>query len=100
MSRRLLLLILFTVTILASCSKKQTVAQADTVEYFKLHLKADMNYAAIAQRFGQPDADKGSGIHIYVYQLKDGTAIWIGYTDKILYARHMDSNDRLIATLI
>jgi len=98
--RRFLLLIAFAFTLLVSCSKKEMTPEADTVEYFKLHLTADMNYTSITQKFGQPDGDKGSGIHIYVYRLKDGTAIWIGYTDKILYARHMDSNDQLIATLI
>ena|SRR5215204_3590306 len=97
---RMLLLIVVAFTILASCSKKEKPIEADTVEYFKLHLKMEMNYTAITQKFGQPDAEKGSGIHIYVYQLQDGTAVWIGYTDKILYARHVDNNDQLIATLL
>ena len=95
---RLLLLLAF--TLLVACSKKQTVVEADTVEYFKLHLKADMNYTALTQQFGQPEADRGSGIHIYVYELKNGTAVWIGYTDKILYARHMDGYGQLIANLL
>lgn len=97
---RFLLLIVFSFTVLAGCSKKEKGPEAGTVEYFKQHLKADMNYTAITQTFGQPDADKGSGIHIYVYNLKDGTTIWIGYADKILYARQVDSNNQVIATLL
>ena len=50
--------------------------------------------------FGEPDADNGSGIHIYIYRLSDATEIWIGYTDKIIYARHLDSNQKLLHTII
>lgn len=98
--RRLLLLILFAFTLSTGCSKKEKGTETGTVEYFKQHLTADMNYATITKTFGQPNADKGSGVHIYVYGLKDGTSIWIGYADKILYARQMDSNNQLIATLL
>ena len=59
-----------------------------------------MKYTDIEQTFGKPDEDKGSGIHIYVYKLKDGSAIWIGYTDKILYAKQMDRNRQLLHILI
>ena len=96
--KRLLLLIVFAFSLFAGCSKKESGAEAGTVEYFKQHLTAGMNYTAITQTFGQPAEDKGSGIHIYVYNLKDGTSIWIGYTDKILYARQVDSSGQLIAS--
>ena len=43
---------------------------------------------------------KGSGIHVYVYKLQDGIEIWIGYTDRIMYARHMSTNGQLLHTLI
>jgi hypothetical protein len=59
-----------------------------------------MAFTDITTKFGQPDFDKGSGIHIYVYKLKDSTEIWIGYTDRILYATHMDSNQQLLHKLI
>lgn len=98
--KRLLFLAVFAFALSAGCSKKEKEPEVRTVEYFTLHLTAAMNYSDITQTFGQPDADKGSGIHIYVYNLKDGTFVWIGYTDKILYARHMDSNNQLIATLL
>lgn len=45
--------------------------------------------------FGAPDDDIGSGIHIYVYNLKDGTQVHIAYTDKLLSARHVDGNQFL-----
>ncbi len=49
-----------------------------------------MSYGDIVKRFGKPDEDRGSGIHIYVYNLSDSTEIVIGFTDKIVYARHVD----------
>jgi len=83
-----------------SCSKKQDQVAQDTFEYFKTHLTASMDYAGLKTTFGDPDDDIGSGIHIYVYVLNDATEIWIGYTDKILYARHMDSNHQLLHVII
>lgn len=59
-----------------------------------------MTFTSIVEIFGQPSKDIGSGIHIYVYPLIDLTEVWIGYTDKILYARHMNQNQLLIETLI
>lgn len=100
MMTKLLLFFLLVAASFASCSKNENKVEKDTIEYFRLHLKADMDFAAIQTQFGAPDADKGSGIHIYVYELKDGTSVWIGYTNKIMYARHMDSNDQLISNLI
>jgi hypothetical protein len=84
----------------AACSKNESKVEKATIEYFRIHLKADMDFTAIQNLFGQPDADLGSGIHIYVYQLKDGTAIWIGYANKIMYARHIDGNNQLISNLV
>jgi hypothetical protein len=99
MKKFALLVILFT-SITVSCSKKQSGHTRDTYEYFKTHLTADMNYAGLKTTFGDPSDDKGSGIHIYVYVLNDGTEIWIGFIDKILYANHMDSNHQLLHILI
>jgi hypothetical protein len=53
--------------------------------------------------FGEPDGDLGSGIHIYYYNLDDGTCIWIGFADRIIYARHMSNNTasgQLLHTLL
>ena len=95
-----LLLTFLMVAVFASCSKEEKKLEKRSVEYFETHLNAGMDINAIKQEWGDPDDDIGSGIHIYVYQLKDNTAIWIGYTDRIMYARHMDRNGQLIRTLI
>ncbi len=44
----------------------------------------------VIQSLGEPDQDAGSGIHIYVYRLSDGSEIWIGTPDasEIWYVRH------------
>ena len=50
-------------------------------------------------KFGKPHYDIGSGIHIYVYDLNDSTQVWIGYTDKILYVYHVDSDGNILEQL-
>jgi len=74
-----------------SCSTDDD-ARRDTADYFREKLVASMSYKDIVKNFGQPDEDRGSGIHMYVYKLSDNTEIVIGFTDKILYARHVDAN--------
>jgi hypothetical protein len=98
--KKLVLSIILLTMISISCSKKQDAVKRDTYEYFKTHLTASMDYTDIKLVFGEPDDDIGSGIHIYVYILADATEIWIGYTDKIHYANHMDSNHQLLHVLI
>lgn len=94
------ILITFLVTcLLVSCNKKDTTTLQSTLANFQSALHGDMNYDDIIETFGEPDNDVGSGIHIYVYTLSDSTEIWIGYTDYILYARHMDQNQNIIHTL-
>jgi hypothetical protein len=91
--------IFFTLAVIsASCDESDT--NRDSIEYFQCHLKSDMNYKKLTFIFGEPDSDIGSGIHIYVYNLDDGTKVYVGYTDKILYARHFDQNDQLLEELI
>ena len=86
--------------VFVACNKNDSQDNKDSYAYFSKELKANMDYDSIVNKFGQPDEDKGSGIHIYVYKLQDGTEIWIGYTDRILYARHMSNNGQLLHTLI
>jgi len=97
-----LLLSFFLVAVFAACSKDEEGQKVEkrSFEYFSVHLKATMDINAIKQEWGEPDEDRGSGIHIYVYKLVDNTSIWIGYTDHILYAKQMDSNNQLIRALI
>ena len=95
-----LLLSFLMVAVFTACSKDDDKVEKRCIEYFETHLKAGMDINAIKQEWGDPDDDIGSGIHIYVYDLKDNTEIWIGYTDHIMYARQVDSNRQLIRVLI
>lgn len=83
------LFVFFLLTFLA-CTKEKEVNQGFTYSDFEKNLKSDMNYNSIVAKFGEPVKDIGSGIHVYVYQLIDFSEIWIGYSDKIIYAKHMD----------
>ena len=96
--KQLFVFIFITGLLAASCLKSDS--EKRSFEYFNTHLKAGMNFNDIKQTFGEPDEDKGSGIHIYVYKLKDGSAIWIGSTDKILYARHVDGNQQVVHIIL
>ena len=98
--KKIILSLLIISSFFTACNKNNDQDRKATYDYFSTQLKVDMNYDAIVSKFGQPSADKGSGIHIYVYKLDDGTEIWIGYADKIIYARQMDSNGQLLRTII
>ncbi|MDD4921966.1 MAG: hypothetical protein PHS30_05755 [Bacteroidales bacterium] len=58
-----------------------------------------MDYDSIVATFGEPSKNIGSGIHIYVYTLIDSTEVWIGYADRIQYAKHMDENHQFIENI-
>ena len=87
------------VFLLASCSQDEEINR-NSIDYFATHLQKDMSHAKLISVFGEPDKDLGSGIHIYVYNLDDTTEVWVGITDKILYANHMDKNQTLLKVLI
>jgi hypothetical protein len=70
-----------------------------TLADFKNTLSESQDIDIIFSKFGDPHEDIGSGIHIYVYELNDHTQVWIGYTDHILYVRHMDSEGNLLEQL-
>ena len=87
----------------AACSKDNDNTSAndkDTMEYFNANLRVDMKYDEMVNLFGQPDGDLGSGIHIYYYNLNDGSRIVIGYTDKIMYARHVSTSGQVLHNII
>lgn len=64
------------------------------------NLKSTMSYADIVNVFGNPDGDVGSGLHIYVYNLTDGSVVKIGYADKIMYAKHVSSSGQVLHIII
>ncbi len=71
-----------------------------TLEDFKNILSKPYNIDTIFSKFGEPHDDIGSGIHIYVYELNDLTEIWVGYTDGILYVKHVDSDGNELENLL
>jgi hypothetical protein len=96
--KRITIILLYFLLFSASC-KKSNDPSPDTFEFFQQNLEADTKYQSLVLLFGEPDTDIGSGIHIYVYYLKDGSTIMIGYTDHIIYANHVDSNRQLLHVL-
>ncbi len=70
-----------------------------TLDDFKNTLNESQDIETIFFKFGEPHADIGSGIHIYVYELNDSTQIWIGYIDRILYVQHVDSDGNKLERL-
>ena len=100
--RKIILGILLTALLFTACSKdtREEPSDKETIEYFNYNLKADLKYDDLVNLFGAPDGDIGSGIHIYVYDLKDGSKVYIGYTDKIMYARHVSSSGQVLHTII
>ncbi len=71
-----------------------------TLDDFKNTLNESQDIETIFFKFGEPHADVGSGIHIYVYELNDSTQIWIGYTDRILYVQHVDMQGEFLEKLL
>jgi hypothetical protein len=47
---------------------------------FRSFVSDSSTYKAIVARFGEPEKDIGSGLHIYVYKTSDGKEIWVGTT--------------------
>ncbi len=92
--------ILLIVSGLAACAGDNQGSFPLTYQAFETHLHASMDYPAIVRNFGEPAKDIGSGIHIYVYELPDGTEIWIGYADEIKYALHLGKNRQLLHTIL
>ncbi len=71
-----------------------------TLEDFKDTLDETQDINVIFFKFGKSHDDIGSGIHIYVYELNDFTQVRIGYTDKILYAHHVNSDGNILEQLL
>lgn len=59
-----------------------------------------MTYSSLVAKFGEPSKDIGSGIHIFVYELIDDTEVWVGYANRIVYARRVDKNHQIIEEII
>lgn len=71
-----------------------------TIDDFRKVLSESPDIDTIFDKFGEPDSDIGSGIHIYVYKLDDSTEIRIGYAGTFVYVQHVDSNGTVLEQLI
>ncbi len=96
----IILTLLFLVQLSCSVDKVSPDGELSYVD-FQNKLKMDMDFKTLVSTFGNPSKDVGSGIHIYVYPLKDLSELWIGigYTDRILYARLMGKDQKFIENL-
>lgn len=88
----------FFAAVFFSCSTG--IHSKKTFRYFKKNLRAGMDYPELVSIFGNPAKDTGRGIHIYIYDLKDGSTIWIGYANSIQYAIHKDKDGVQLHNLI
>ena len=100
MKSKIYLFVLLFIVFMACAKENDSIDDGFKYSDFEDNLKSDMTFNSIVAKFGTPSKDIGSGIHIYVYQLTDSSEIWIGYTDIILYARHVDKNGQVINTII
>jgi hypothetical protein len=58
-------------------------------------IKADITFDKLSEILGEPDMDIGSGIHIFVYDLSDGTGIRVGTPDKKAVSYVYQADNRL-----
>ena len=90
------ILLMLTFCLASEClSTEQALAQripptARTIEVFH-RIKPQMSIKQAIDICGVPDEDIGSGIHIYVYKLADGSLVRIGTPDKkrLIYVAHV-----------
>ena len=96
--KKILLVLLLCTGLFISC-KKDTAGNR-TYAYFAAHINKNMSDKIVIKTFGRPDDDVGSGLHIFIYTLTDGTTIDIGVTDHIHYSSHRDANGQILHVLI
>ena len=88
-------LVLFSTT----CSRRPS-GPRDRLEYFKQNLQDDMDTVDLKKTFGPAEKLTHSDLSIYKYHLADSTEVWIGYTDKIVYACYVDKRHNLVEDII
>jgi hypothetical protein len=88
-----IIIILITIFLIKSGQNNTTNTNRYSLEYYKT-LRLDTLLSVIVEKVGQPDADIGSGIHIFVYKFPDGDQVWLGSADsnKIIYVKHRKSD--------
>jgi len=61
------------------------------IEHFN-SLKKGMPATKVLETLGRPDKDVGSDFHIYVYGLQDGSKIYIGCAETVMYINHLQKD--------
>ena len=87
------------VVLLASCGGSQDGGKLSRSDFDFLRLR--MSYQEVVARIGEADRDVGSGIHILVYDLSDGTQFMLSFASlDNLMAVHLYDPDRDTRELI
>lgn len=93
------LIIAFSVVLLFGCSQRRE-APAGSLDYFRQNLTAGMDISEIKETFGETKVLTNPTVSVYKYHLVDSTEVWIGYTDKIVYACFVDERHNLVEDLV
>lgn len=69
----------------------QDAPETCSVQALRRIKRKKMSMKQVVKLCGEPQRDIGSGIHIYVYELADGSAVWVGTPDRkrIIYVTHV-----------
>jgi len=87
------------VVVLASCGGSEDGGKMSRSDFDFLRL--GMSYQEVVARVGEADRDVGSGIHIMVYDLSDGTQLMLSFPSlDNLVAVHLYDPDRDTRDLI
>ncbi len=70
-------------------------SETRTIKVFR-SIKRRMSMKEVIRLCGEPDKDIGSGIHIYIYKLADGSVVRVGTPDdkRIMYVVHVAANGK------
>ena len=87
------------VVLFASCVRSEGAGKMSRSDFDFLRLR--MSYQEVVARVGEADRDVGSGIHIMVYDLSDGTQLMLSFASlDNLMAVHLYDPDRDTRELI
>src|SRR6185503_15539447 len=76
--------------IIAGCQRSPSSGdRGRTLDDFEPHLTRRLTPALARAAFGSPDEETGSGLRIYIYRLREGDRLWLGFPGDrpIVYAK-------------
>lgn len=64
-------------------------ATARTLEKYR-QIQSGMSFEDICRLVGPPDQEIGSGLHVFVYELDDGSVVYMGFASlsEVMYVTH------------